>query len=251
MPTTAPHTVSLSTVEFEICWDLAGLGDLPLVLDLPRQGRTPAERRRIVAGVLAGLRDKGLADVHGPRPELVRDLARLAGFTWAVDARIIRTALVRARGAAESGWATLAVHDGHGVTIRPVPEHVLVGEVVALAGRAPTSRTDSVSVRAAALDGATSRASGGQHALTERLTALGERLADARAVARLCDGAVARGQFGVRIAGTTGSRRVIGYHDSAAGRYLQLRRDGWVTFTPATEAQLAAQVRGLLDEALR
>lgn len=248
MPVTTPDTVALSVVEFEVCWELAGLGALPLVLDLPRQGRTPAERQRVVAEVLAGLRDRGLAGRGGPRPELVRDLTRLARFTWAVDARIIRTGLVRARGGARAGWATLAVHDGPAVTLWTVPEHALVAEVVALAGQAPTSRVDSVSVRAAALDGATSRAAGGMHAFAERLAALGERVTDARAVARVCDGALARGQFGVRTGDTVGSRRVIGYHDSAAGRFLQLRRDGWATFTPATQAQLAAQISGLLDE---
>jgi hypothetical protein len=41
---------------------------------------------------------------------------------------------------------------------------------------------------------------------------------------------------------------VVGFHDTPTGRYLQLRRDGWVTFTPDTGTQLVAQVNQLLDE---
>ncbi|MCT2582360.1 ESX secretion-associated protein EspG [Actinophytocola gossypii] len=81
---------------------------------------------------------------------------------------------------------------------------------------------------------------------------LGERPADARAVGRMCAGALARGQFSARRADRDGrlraARRVVGYHDTPAGRFLQLRRDGWVAFTPATGVQLVAQVDQLLDE---
>lgn len=248
----SPYVISLSPVEFEVCWEQVGLGELPPVLDQPSPGRTPAERREIVARTLDGLRARGLADRDGLRQELVRDLTILARFTWAVDARIARTGPLRARGAVATGWSVIAVQDIGGVSIRPVPEHVLISEMVALAGEASTTRTDSVSIRAAALDLAASRSAGDDlHAFADRLTALGERPADARAVARLCEGPVARGQFRLRLPGDPGTHRAVAYHDGAAGRYLQLRRDGWVTFTPATGAQLAAQVRTLLDEARR
>ncbi|GAB3435129.1 ESX secretion-associated protein EspG [Actinophytocola sediminis] len=234
-----------------MCWARLGLGELPPVLDLPSSGYTPGERQEIVAGVLVDLRGRQLADRYGPLPELAGVLTRLAQFSSAVDARIIRGGLVRARGAAASGRATIAVADGAGVTIRSVPEHALVTEMVALAGEAPTSRTDSVSVRAAALDRAADRSTDDGSAFADRLVALGEREADARAVARLCAGVVARGQFAVRTAGRAEAGRVVGYHDAAAGRFLQLRRDDWVTFTPANGVQLEVQVRQLLDEARR
>jgi EspG family len=244
----SPYVISLSPREFEVCWEQAALGELPPVLDQPSPGRTPEERREIVAGTLDGLRARGLADRGGLRQELVRDLTTLARFTWAVDARIVRTGPLRARGAVATGWSVIAMQDIGGVTIRPVPAHLLIAEMVALAGEAPTTRTDSVSIRAAALDLAASTPGDDLHTFADRLTALGERPADARAVARLCEGAVARGQFRLRLPGDPGTHRVVAYHDGAAGRYLQLRRDGWVTFTPATPAQLAAQIHTLLTE---
>ncbi|GAB3886966.1 ESX secretion-associated protein EspG [Kibdelosporangium lantanae] len=232
----------LSTVEFEVCWAVLGLGELPLVLDLPSAGRTDDERRTVVGRALADLAARDLADRDGPRPQLARYLGILAGYAWAVDTRIISTTRVRARGASDGRVGVLAVHEDERVTIRPVPEGVVVAEVMALAGEAPsTGRPDSASVRASALDAV---AGVEPRRLAEALTAHGERPRDAGLIARMCQGAHTRGQFST----PRGSSRVVAFHDTPSGRYLQLRRDGWVTFASAANGRMAAQINDLVVE---
>jgi hypothetical protein len=226
-------------MDFEVTWGHLELGELPPVLDLPSAGRTREERQVIVDQVLAGLRDE--------LPELEPLLVTLARFAWAVDSRIITGTTTRARGAVAGRRGVLAVSDGDRVTIRSVPEHVVVQEITALAGTVAGSRADSVSVRADALDAVARNDS-----LSDGLVTVGERPVDARAVARICAKAHTRGQFSVRRTGRDGRQhtgdRVVGFHDTPTGRFLQLRRDGWVTFIPDTGTQLVAQVNQLLDE---
>lgn len=243
---------TLSTVEFEVAWGHLELGPLPPVLDLPSAGRTPEERRLVVDRVLDGLRERGLADRHGLAPELTHALTVLARFSWAVDTRVIGETVTRARGAVAGRQGVLAVAAGDRVAVRPVPEHAVVSELAALAGERAGTRADSVSVRAEALDAAAALADGDLRVLSDELVTRGERAVDARALARICAGAVGRGQFSVRATGRAGRQhtapRVVGFHDTTTGRFLQLRRDGWVTFTPASGTQLVTQVTALLDE---
>ncbi|HEX6354107.1 ESX secretion-associated protein EspG [Actinophytocola sp.] len=243
----------LSTVEFEVTWGLLELGELPPVLDLPRAGRTRRERQEIVDRVLTGLGDRGLAGPRGPAPDLAHQLTTLARFEWAVDTRIITHTRTRARGAVAARHGVVAVLTGDRITISPVPEHAVVAHMAALAGEATCSRVDSVSVRADALDTAMAVAGDDLRAMADGLVTLGERGVDARTVARICTGVLARGQFSVRRTDRNGRQhtapRVVGFHDTPNGRYLQLRRDGWVTFTPVTGTQLVTQVNQLLDEA--
>lgn len=230
---------TLSTVEFEVYWDRLGLGALPPVLDMPSPGRTHEERQWLSDSVCAGLRARGPA-----ADQLARNLAVLGDFTWAVDTRIVSTTLVRARGAVSGRRGVLAVLRGDVVTVERMPEHGLLAAVVALAGVAPASRGESVSVRADALDTATALAAGDPHTLAQGLITLGERADDARAVARLYHGAHTRGQFAGRPGGAA-----IGFHDTPVARYLHLRGNGWVTLMPA--AALLPHVRQLTAETAR
>jgi hypothetical protein len=70
-----PPVVRLSAVEFDACWELLGLGDTPLTLELPSPGRTWAERHRVFTGVLAALARRAWSS--GPR-RVPRSLARCA-----------------------------------------------------------------------------------------------------------------------------------------------------------------------------
>jgi hypothetical protein len=237
-------TTELSTVEFEVCWSLLDLGELPLVLDMPSAGRTPEERRGIIDRVLDGLRRRDLADHRGLRPELADRVTGLARFGWAVDTRIITTeSLVRARAAAAGqSRGVLAVHEAERVTLRAVPAQTLITEIIALAGPETNSgRIESVSVRTDSLDSAAAVAGGDLRALTDGLVGRGERPGDARTLAHLCRDAYARGQFSLVPSGA-----VVGFHDTPLGRFLHLRRDGWVTFAPAGNGRLATRVRELV-----
>ncbi|WP_033430923.1 ESX secretion-associated protein EspG [Saccharothrix syringae] len=245
--------VVLAAVEFEVCWSHLGLGELPPVLDAPSPGRTRAERNELVWRVLDDLRHRGLLRGRDLHPDLVAGLTALARFSWAVDARVLGARRLRARAAATGRHGVLAVWEGDVVALRPLPPDALVAEVVRLAGDAPTGRGGSANVRAASLDAAVA-AGGDLDGLAAALEARGERPADARAVARMCRDAHTRGQFGVRVTGRDGrprsAPRVVAFHDTPAGRHLQLRRGGWVTVLPATAAQLAVQVGQVVDEAL-
>lgn len=229
-------STTLSTVEFEVCWATLELGELPLILDLPSLGRTAGERESIVDHVLAA--------IGTPPPEL----ASLSRFDWAVDARIITTRLVRARAAVTGEHGVLAVLDGERVTVERLPGHAALSALTALAGDAPTGRADSVSVRADALDTAAAMADDDPLALAEGLIALGEQPADARATARLCQGAQRKGQFAGR---PSNGAPVVAFHDTDTTRYLHVRRDGWVTFAPVGPGGLAAHVRHLVATPVR
>ncbi|SDG94355.1 EspG family protein [Lentzea fradiae] len=218
--------IALSTTEFEVCWQVLGLGPLPLVLHLPSEGRTEAERREVVAQAARVLRHPGL------RPHLTT----LAAHDWAVDSRVLGARRLRARGAAAGTRGVIAVHEGDHVVLRPMAADTVVMGMALLAGDVPAAPGTAVNVRADALDRVRE-----PHRLGETLLALGERPADVRGLERLCAGAHTRGQFSVPAV-----KDVVAFHDTPAGRCLQLRRDGWVTVLPASTTQLADRIGQLL-----
>ncbi|GGM65503.1 ESX secretion-associated protein EspG [Longimycelium tulufanense] len=237
--------IALSTVEFEVCWERLHLGEPPYVLEVPSPGRTHEERQQIVESVLDGLRYRGLADGHWFHPDLVERMELLADCSWAVDARLIADRMIRARGAVAGRRGVLAVIDEETVTLSALPDHLVLGEVVALAGDAPVGRSTSASVRAATLDAA-AEVSADARSLAENLIREGERPDDARALAHMLSGVGFRGQFSVVV----GNRRgpwVVGFHNTPESRHLQLRRNGWVTIAPVSGQQLVRHVRELLD----
>ncbi|GAB2843989.1 ESX secretion-associated protein EspG [Lentzea nigeriaca] len=220
--------IALSTTEFEVCWHELGLGPLPLVLDVPSEGRTEAERREVVARAKRVLR----------HPDLERHLVVLAKHDWAVDSRVLGGGKrLRARGAVSGNRGVVAVHEGHNITLRPLASDTVAMSLALLAGEVPAARGSAVNVRADALDAVPSD---DLRRMAEALVARGERPADVRGLVRLCEGTHTRGQFS-----TPGVADVVAFHDTPLGRCLQLRRDGWVTVLPATTAQVAGRIRQL------
>jgi ESX secretion-associated protein EspG len=134
----------------------------------------------------------------------------------------------------------IAVHEGDHVGLYSMPDSALISQMATLGRQpAPSSRMDCATVQASSLDAV---AGTGPDRLAEALIARGERPRDAGLVARMCRGAYARGQFS-----TPNVRsRVVAFHDTPTGRYLQLRRDGWVTFAPAVNGRLAQQIHELV-----
>src|SRR3981189_2829157 len=78
----------LTAVEFDVLWEWLGLGATPVVLRLDSPGRTHSERRGNVASGWQGLRQRGLADLSGPDPEVVRLMHLLAVPTHQVELRM-------------------------------------------------------------------------------------------------------------------------------------------------------------------
>jgi hypothetical protein len=252
------HTsVRLSTVEFEVCWDTLGLGELPHVLDLPSPGGTVDERRRIVRDVHDGLRARGLANEQGLHPDLAGLFAVLNRYSWAVDARLVLDRPVRALGAQAGRIGVLALVDEteRSVLVYSVPADAVLGELVAHLPElpAPARRVESVRVPADVLDAALAEVGGADPmALADELLCRGERPATAHGVAYLAEGTGWQGQFGVTVTDGFGRRRrgteVIGFHDIATARIMHLRRAGWVTLTPVGHEHLIRALRELLDD---
>ncbi|MBP2471787.1 hypothetical protein JOF53_000659 [Crossiella equi] len=244
----------LSGAEFEACWEYLGLGELPYVFDLPSPGRTWEERQHLLGGLYADLTSRGLADRTGLAPELSEAITMLARFRWAVDARVFAATPLRARAAVAGERAVLAVLDAQeDMELRQLPDHALLGQVAGLTGDAPTPRVASANIRETVLEAALGQAGDGDlRALTQRLVALGEPAGQASALAHACTGIGAMGSFSVVTVDQDGRRRgsdnAVGWHTTAAGQFLQLRNNGWVTVTPGGRTQLTAQLRRLTGQ---
>lgn len=241
---------SLTPVEFDVCWRLLDLGPLPVVFGvLPSPGTTHTERDRIVADTLAGLSADGLADENGPAPALAWALSALAEAGPTVDARLVRAGRwIRALATPDHG--VLAALSPDVMRVRVLGEQDVLGAVASLAGPAPRGRGESVSVPIELLDRAMA-AGGSAWRIADRLVDHGRMPpAQARALARMVAETVAFGQFGAT-AHVAGRRqragRVVGYHDTSAGRYLILPDDsGWLTVTPCRPEALRAELARLL-----
>ncbi|ASO18530.1 hypothetical protein FHR81_002939 [Actinoalloteichus hoggarensis] len=253
--TRGDSTFLLSAVEFDVCWESLGLGETPVALRLPSPGRTRDERRRIVANAEATLAARGLFANAEPTPELSAALALLAGCDWLVDAHLALPEVVDAIGAGCGSAGAVAARRADRVWVAALSDHQVIPELIGLAGEVPPGIGESASVRGGALAAAVRLAHGDSRVLVAELTARGERAADAAELARLCAEPLRQGQFGASTVTASGRRRaarVVAFHDTAAGRHLQLRRghgdQEWVTVTPADNRKIALALRELAAE---
>ncbi|HEX4361309.1 MAG TPA: ESX secretion-associated protein EspG [Pseudonocardia sp.] len=244
----------LTAVEFDVLWEWLGLGATPVVLRLDSPGRTHSERRGIVATGWQGLRLRGLADLNGPDPELVRLMHLLAGPTHQVELRMRLDRELRVVASARPGSTALAVRQDATVTLTAAS-----GPVGAALSSLPASRAGagrSVTLPSADLEAATGEAdpTGLADALVER----GIDAEDAALVQAMLAGATGRGQLSVLASDQWGVlhrlRKVIGVLDTRHGRYLMQRdvaADGveWTTLAPTDPTRLRYRLDALLAEA--
>jgi hypothetical protein len=276
-----PGEHRLTPVELDVCWELLDLGDTPLTLALPSPGRTFTERGRIVAGVLDGLRERGLADAGGPVPELadrLRLLARpdlqldlyLAGELSPPDTAPPRqdTAPATTGDHAPRETVGIGVLDAHRgcVLLRRADRIRLLpvrpsGVLPALLGAMPTPRPATgrqVNIDAGVYDAARRATSDGSlWTMADELVARGVPRPDATSWARMCTGVRGVGQFGTAVRRDGVSRFgpwVIGFHRGGTGDVLQLRRPEHagrtrtVTVGPLDRPRLARLVEQLSGE---
>ena len=250
--------ITLTAAEFEVAWELLGLGDLPLIfrVRIERPGLTDDERTAAVRSGLDVLRRRGHAGRGGIGGELADQLMLLANPGWVVDARLHLDRPVWAYGAAGQGdGAALATLDGGLVTIAGSSRYALPRDIAALAGEPPPGPGRSINVPAATLVAAGQLSGGDSQRLGDELIDRGVPIGDARMLAKLNGEMFGSGQFGVEVVDHEGAlrraARVVGFCDSPQGRWAQLRTNGdqpWITFTPATPARLAAMIGDLLAE---
>lgn len=248
--------VSLSALEFDVLAEHLGLPEVPLVLKVPSPGRTYVERTRLVNSAWRSLGHRGLGDIGGLDPELEWMLRLLGEPEREVDGRFWLGCSVRVLAAAGSEHAVLAIKENESLTLRPASPNGLPRETVSPLPPLPAGPGRSVSVRSTELDAAAADAGASPERLPAELRRRGVRADDADCLAEMVAGATSSGQFGAAARKRDRrerATRVVGFFDTAHGRYAQLRRrspsgEDWSTIAPADGHRLIGHLTELLDE---
>ncbi|ANY07528.1 ESX secretion-associated protein EspG [Pseudonocardia sp. HH130630-07] len=249
----------MSGAEFDVVWEHLGLGALPVALRLPSPGRTFAERRRVTAAGLDGLRGRGLAGPGGTEPALVRLLGLLARPARQLELRGWFGSPLRAIAAERDDDGVLVVHTGGRVTISAAgtPAYAATSALPSLpAGPGPAIGLPTP-VLAAVLDGTGTGTAAPADGLgpvppVDAATGL-----DAERLAALLRGPADRAQVcAVRFDRWGSPARLPGHVavvDTRYGRYRLSRGPGphggaeWSTLAPADERSLPPQLAALFD----
>ncbi|MCI2419110.1 ESX secretion-associated protein EspG [Saccharopolyspora sp. K220] len=255
--TGSSRQLNLSALEFDVLVEHLGLDAMPLVLKVPSPGRTHTERAKLAASAWRSLTARDLGRPTSLDPELEWMLRLLARPGSEVDGRIWLQRSVRVLAAAETGseHAVLVVKDRDTLTLRTAAASGLPREAVSVLPPLPPGPGRSVSVRSSDLDGAANEAGDNTEQLNSALQRRGIRADDAEALTSMVAGVAASGQFGTAARDWSGRRvradHVVGFFDTAHGRYAQLRRespsgDVWSTIAPADTRRLIGHVEELL-----
>lgn len=253
----APAGFRLSAVEFDACWELLGLGDRPAALALPSPGRTHVERRRVVAGALDRLRERGLAEKgpqHRPHPVLAGLLGLLARPRHEVD--VHRSGGRTALAAVAAGRGVVATRQGDDIHTVGVRAAEVVPRLVRLMGPMTPAAVRPINIPAAALDDAL-RAAGPRRsvwAVADELAARRVPKADTSALAHAFEQVHDLGQF--TVTGVVEGRRyrgpwAVGLHRADSGWVGTVRRPAstgtTVSVFPLDAERLAGRLAQLLE----
>jgi EspG family len=258
---TLPSAVSieLSKLEFDVVWQHLGLGAFPTVFRMIGHGRTEAERLRLVDQVWQSLDRKGIGRHGAPHPLLVEMLTVLSRPEREVDARMNHGELaVRALAGARDQLAAIGVLRAGTFRLSEITPGGLGRAVTALLPEHPAGTGISVALPSG-LFAAACAASGDDPArLRAAFAERGLRESDAEQLARAFAAIAGAGQFGAARLDRLGRRRradhVVGFVDSAAGRYLLQSRppapggEQWITIAPTDPIRVAGQIDRLLAE---
>lgn len=218
----------LTVVELSACWELLDLGESPLHLDLPSPGATADEHRAIVAAVLGGLRDRGLAGPLGPVIPLADRLRVLARPDHQFDLRLSGTSLMTAISAVRARRGVLAVRHGSEVALLDTTPASGVPGLVELLGPLRPGPGWSVGLPAQVFDAARVGSPDDPDRFADVLNRHGIPRSDTDVLVAMTRGAVRLGQFGAAQRGPDERLRraphVVGLHRTEAGDYCQLRR---------------------------
>lgn len=247
----------LSALEFDVLNEHLALDTVPLVLRVDSPGRTRQERAELTAAAWDSLGARGLVDARGPVVEIERALRLLARPDREVDARIWSGSSARVLAAARDSPAdaVLVVKRGDALALRSAAPSGLAREAASVLPGRPAGSGRSVSIPSAALDEAASAAGDDVSRLPQELQRRGVRGDDAQELARMVSAPTTTGQFGAAARNRSARRvragHVVGFFDTAQGRYLQLRRRSpsgqpWSTVAPVDERKLIGQVDEML-----
>ncbi|GLZ38689.1 ESX secretion-associated protein EspG [Actinokineospora sp. NBRC 105648] len=243
--------IRLSTEEFDVLWSTQRLGRLPYPLDVPSVGATAAERAKITERVRDGLAERGLWTGRGPDGLLIDLFTVLAAPRYAVDAvghlptdspALGPGGPFRALGAVRDGAGALAVvHADDTVTLRELRHAQLPRAVVDLLPAGQPGPGHAVSVAVAELTGEDSGPGSG-------VLESGVPNPDYAVLGELAESRVAGGQFGVS-AGRSRAHPVVCWFDTAAGRYLVILDDHWLSLAPSDNERITQRLDTILATA--
>ncbi|MET8846429.1 ESX secretion-associated protein EspG [Amycolatopsis sp. NPDC004625] len=256
-----------SPLAFDFLWESAQVGELPYPLVVRSHGATEDERVSLRHRADVELKARGVRDPRGRLAPPIEDALHLLAFApLTIDALHIpqfEAPTVGVLAAADDTKGVLAIQDADGIWLRDVPPDGLVSAVVGMLPAGPRGSEASVTLP---LDEAlhttpirvpVSLPSGaedeGKRRGRARRTPLSERLAvDPReAYGRISGQPRQRGgQLAANSRSAVGARqrsRVLGWFDTATGRYLSLSRAGtdgreWVTVAPADPKTLRTRL---------
>jgi hypothetical protein len=250
-------SVVLSALEFDVIWEGERLPARHVALDVPSPGKTRAERAELVKQAWESLEEKGLANGGRAVADLADRVALLAHPQISVDVWVWAGRTVKAFAAQTGRRAQLAVIDEGKVWLIPARDSGLAESAVSVAGEMPAGFGRSVSLLNDVVTAADNESAGDTKKFITTLEGKGVSLTDAQSLTGMLAGITTRGQFGaekrLRDQRIVRADRVVAFHDTADGRYLDLVRpstDGrlWCTVTPADNQRLAACVWELLEE---
>lgn len=253
----ASGTVVLTTLEFDVLWELERLPRKHEALGVPSPGKTHTERAKLVADALGALKERGLSDGERAKPELADQLSLLAHPQVSIDTWVWTDHRISSLAVMSGNTALLAAVDGPEVWLIPARETGLAEAAVSVTGEMPPGPGYSVSVPTEALLAADKTAKGSERELAAALMRKGIAASDAKTLAEMVGGMGLRGQFGAsrmhRDQRMVRADRVVSFHDTHRGRYVYLvkpNNDGqmWSTITPADNHRLEMCVTELLDE---
>ncbi|HJQ44927.1 MAG TPA: ESX secretion-associated protein EspG [Amycolatopsis sp.] len=250
-------SIVLSTLEFDMLWEVERLPPRHPALRVLSPGRTYSDRRELVDQAWESLRSRGLARGNRADVDLVDQLNLLAHPKVSLDIWVWTDREIKGLAVSIGAQALLAVVDRDEVWLIPARDTSLPESAVSVAGEFGAGVGRSVSVPHHVVRAADADAQGDPKALVTALEDRGVELWQAQELAGMMVGMTARGQFGAERLGRDGlmqrADRVIAFHDTDAGRYLvQLGRgaDGqdWITVTPADNRLLVTRIWELLEE---
>jgi EspG family len=252
-------SIELSRLEFDVVWQHLGLGAFPTVFRMMGHGRTEAERLRLVDRAWQSLRVKGLGRHGAPHPLLVELLTVLSRPEHEVDARMNHGELaVRALAGSRDQLAAIGVLRAGTIRLREITPGGLSRAVVGLLPEHPAGAGISVTLPSNLFAAACAASDDDPARLRAALAGRGVREPDAEQLARAFTGICGAGQFGAAGLDRLGRRQraahVVGFVDSAGGRYLLEAMpsapggEQWTTIAPTDPIRLAGQITRLLAE---
>lgn len=241
----------LSPAEFDVAWEMLGLGETPVALELPSPGTTDAERARVVRDATAALQDRDLVRHARPAPDLAQEMTLLAHAEVFRD--LVTTVPSRLMAVAASGGhrAVLAVRHRDQVALVRLPADRATTELVDLLGPLAPGPGRPVRVPEVVLGDALRACGADRERFASELMRRGLGGDDAYALLRMSE-VTGVGQLGASRRTERGRRRapyVLLVQSTAEGCYRQRRvpRPGAETIVEAGPIDPGA-LAGELDE---